>query len=233
MGKDRELIALIDLIYDAALDSDLWPVVLIKLADAVGAAQIAMPSLDWRSNNFATIAPRTDPDLLASYKEYWAFNEPVLPRAVLRPVGEIYTLDSLTPREELRSTPVFNEWWRPAGYGVAAMGANLVAENRFSASLCIVNAPGKDSLAAEQKHVFEVVLQHIGRAVNINRRLWDLELKYATTSERFETLPQGALLADASARVVRANIVAKAMLDAGGGIFLDNGRRADLFVPRF
>lgn len=45
-------------------------------------------------------------------------------------------------------------------------------------------------------------------------------------TERFETLPQGALLADVSARVVCANAAAKAMLDDGGAIFLDKGRLA-------
>ena len=45
-------------------------------------------------------------------------------------------------------------------------------------------------------------------------------------TERLETLQQGALLADASGRVVRANTAAKAMLDDGTGIFLDNGRLA-------
>ena len=45
-------------------------------------------------------------------------------------------------------------------------------------------------------------------------------------TERLETLQQGALLADASGRVVRANAAAKAMLDDGTGIFLDNGRLA-------
>jgi hypothetical protein len=68
----EELIVLIDLIYEAALDGELWPGVLIKLADAMGAAQISMPSFDRRANIFTTIAPRFDPELLASYKEYWS-----------------------------------------------------------------------------------------------------------------------------------------------------------------
>jgi len=111
-GRDIELIALINLIYEAALDSDLWPSVLVRLADAVGAAQVAMPSMDRRANIVATIAPRFDPDLLASWKEYWAFHDPALARATFRPAGEIYTLDSLMPREEFAATPVFNEFWR-------------------------------------------------------------------------------------------------------------------------
>ena len=46
MSRGIELIALIDLIYEAALDNVLWPGMLIKLADVMGAAQVAMPSMD-------------------------------------------------------------------------------------------------------------------------------------------------------------------------------------------
>jgi hypothetical protein len=68
MTVEKQLFSLTDLIYQAVLDSDLWPSVLLKLADAAGVAQIAMLSFDWCANVFATIAPRLDPDLLFSYE---------------------------------------------------------------------------------------------------------------------------------------------------------------------
>ena len=122
------------------------------------------------------------------------------------------------PREEFAATPVFNEVWRPAQLSLAAAGANLLVEDQFSALICFSNAPGKDSLTAEQIHIFEALLRHLTRAVRISRRLWELELKHVAATERLETLQQGALLADASGRVVRANTAAKAMLDDGSGI---------------
>jgi len=231
MSGDKELIALIDLIYEAALDNDLWPGVLIKLADAMGAAQVAMPSMDLRANVVATIAPRFDPDLLTSWKEYWAFRDPVLARAIGRPAGEIYTLDSLMPREEFAATPVFNELWRPAEYSLATLGANLLVEDQFTSLICFSNAPGNDSLTARQMLIFQAVLRHLTRALRINRRLWELEIKHVAATERFDAFSQGALLADAWGRVVRANAAAKAMLDKGSGIILDKGRLAAAGCP--
>jgi DNA-binding CsgD family transcriptional regulator/PAS domain-containing protein len=226
MSRDKELVALIDLIYEAALDNDLWPGVLTKFADAMGAAQVAMPSMDLRANVVATIAPRFDPDLLTSWRDYWAFRDPVLLRAMSRPAGEIYTLDKLMPREEFAATPVFNELWLPAEYSLATVGASLVVEDHFSALVCISNGPGKDCLTAEQMQIFGVVVRHLARALRINRRLWELELKHVAATERFEAISQGALLADASGRVVRANTAAKAILDEGRGIIVDKGRLA-------
>jgi DNA-binding CsgD family transcriptional regulator len=231
MSQDKELIALIDLIYEAALDNDLWPSVLIGLADAMGAAQVAMPSMDLRANVVATIAPRFDPDLLETWKNYWAFRDPVLLRAISRPAGEIYTLDTLMPREEFAATPVFNELWVPAEYSLATVGASLVAEDHFSALVCISNARGKDCLSPEQLQIFEAVVRHFARALRINRRLWELELNHVAATARFEAFSQGALLADASGRVIRANAAGKAMLDDGRGINLDKGRLAATGCP--
>lgn len=191
----------------------------MALPDAVGAAQIAMLSVDRRANVVSTFAPRLDPDLLASWQKYWAV--PVLARASLRPTGEIYTLDSLMPREEFVATRFFNEFWRPAQLGLSAAGANLLVEDQFSALIFFSNAPDKEFLTTQQMHIFEVVLRHLSRAVRISRLLWEQELKHVAATERLNALQQGALLADASGRVVYANAVAKAMLDDRDGIFLD------------
>ena len=222
----EQLIVLIDLIYEAALDGGLWPGVLIKLADAMGAAHVSITSRDRSADTFAAITPRTDPDFVASYRDYWAFHNPLIPATALRPVGEIYSLDSLMPREDFSATPVCNEWWLPAGRGLAAFGANLLVENQFSALISVANAPDKDGPTVAQTRVFEATLRHIIRAVHISRRFWALDLGPATAPEHLENLPQAIFLAGASASVVFANAAAKAMLDAGDGMLLRDGRLA-------
>jgi DNA-binding CsgD family transcriptional regulator len=224
VSRNKDLIALINLIYEAALDGDLWPGVLMAIAQAVGAVQIALTSMDRRTNAVATIAPRFDPDLLALWQDYWAV--PALAQAALHSAGKIYTLDDLMPREEFVTTQFFKEFWQPAQLGLSAAGANLLIEDQFSTLVCFSDAPGKESLTAQQIHIFEVALQHVTRALRISRRLWELECERAASATQVDTLRRGVLLADASGRVVRANDTARAMLDDGDGIFLDNGRLA-------
>jgi DNA-binding CsgD family transcriptional regulator len=226
MSKETEPEDLVDLIYEAALESNLWPNVLVRLAEAMGALQVAMPSLDRRANVFAAIAPRLDADMLTSYKEYWAFHDPALARATAQPVGEIYNLDSLMPRDEFAATPVFNEFWRPAEFSLDLLGATLLVEDQLSALICFSNSPGKKPVTVGQMRTFKTVLPHLVRAVRISRQLRDLEFKGVVATERLETLPEGALLTDPSARVIWANAAAKLMLDEGGGVFLDKGRLA-------
>jgi DNA-binding CsgD family transcriptional regulator len=226
MSHGTELIALIDSIYEAVLDSRLWSSVLVRLADTMGAAHIAMPSINWREHTVATIAPRCDPGLLQSWQKYWVFHDPVLLQATLHPVGKIYTIDSFMPREEFAATPVFNEFWRPAKLSLSAAAANLLVEDRFSALIFFSNAPGKDFPTSQQMHFFEAALRHLIRAVRMSRLLWELELAHVAEAERLDFLRGGALIVDALGRVVRANTASRAMLDEGSGIFLDKGRLA-------
>jgi hypothetical protein len=187
MDPDNELEALVDMIYDAALNSELWAGVLTRFADAIGVPQVAMPSFDGRANVFSAIAPRLDPDLVASYREYWAFHDPILARAVLHPAGEIYTVDSFMPREEFAATPVFNEFWRPAKYGLETVGTNLLVEDELSALICFSTGPGKEPMTEMQMHMFHTLLPHLTRAVRISRQLWQEKFKHAVATEQLET----------------------------------------------
>ncbi len=224
MNCSEALIELIDYTYRAVLDAQLWPAFLDKLADALGAHQAVMPSFDWHANVFATIAPRTDPEALTVYEHYWAFRDEAAARTFQLPAGVICSLDDIMPREDFAATPVFNEYWRPNGYGLAAMGANLVREEGFSALICVFKTPGADSFTSEQRRFLAALLPHVMRAVRLSRRFFNLEIDTAALPARFEALDQGVLLTDAFARVVRANPAAKAVLDEANGIFLREGR---------
>ena len=226
MTCSEALVDLIDQTYRAVLDTQLWPAFLNKLADAVGAHQAVMPSFDWQANVFATIAPRTDPEALTIYKNHWAFRDEAAARTALQPTGIIRSLDDIMPREDFAATPVFNEYWRPNGYGLAVMGANLVREEGFSALICVFGAPGAESFTSEQRQFLSALLPHIMRAVRLSRRFFNLEIDTAAFPKRFEALDHAVLLTDAFARVVRANPAAKAALGEANGIFLRGGRLA-------
>jgi len=223
LNEDSELIALIDFIYAAVLDGDLWPTVLAKLADATGALQAVIGTLDRRTDTYASISRRADPNLQASYKNYWAFHNPIWTKSTVLPVGEVFSLDALMPRQDFAKTPIFNEWWKQADYGLAMLLASLPVEDRSSSLICVINAPGNDALTSEQTRVFEAAARHVSRAVRVHRQLWKLDLMHDTGPERFESLRQGAILVDAAGNVLLANAPARAILETRNGLVLKGG----------
>ena len=201
MGMEDELLALIDLIYEASFDSTLWPTALTRLADTTGTAQVGLGALDRRAHTFDSIAPRTDPVMHASYQNYWAFNDPRWPLAAQQPAGKIFSFDSIISRKEFFATPVFNEWFRPAEFGPAMIGANLLVGDQVSTLICLANAPKNDHITGKQTRAFKAALPHLDRAVRIHRELRMADLDHDTFPERLECLQRSVMLVDGAARV--------------------------------
>jgi len=105
MSIEDDLLASIDLIYGSSFDSTLWPRALISLADNMRTAHITLSTMDFCAQTYLSIAPRTDPDMTAIYRQYWAFHNPVWRLSATRPAGEVYLLDSLVPRGSSQPHP--------------------------------------------------------------------------------------------------------------------------------
>ncbi len=223
MSIEDDLLASVDLIYEASFDSTLWPRALISLADNVGAAHVTLSAMDRRAGTYFSIAPRTDPAMTAIYRQYWAFRNPVWGLSAAWPAGEVYLLDNLIPRECFAATAVFNEWFRPAEFGLATMSANLFAGDGLSALIAVANAPGKDEITGEQKHIFKAAVPHIDRAVRIHRELRMCTLDHDTDPKRLESLQCSVILVDGAARVLFANAAARRLFSSGSGLAFKGG----------
>ncbi len=223
MSKDDDVSALIDLIYETAFDDTLWAATLTRLADTMGAAQIGLLSLDRRARTFDSLAPRCDPAMDAIFKNYWAFHNPLWPHTIKRPVHEIFWTYSLIPPKNLVASPFYNEWMRPAGFGAAAIGTNLLVGNEASTMLSVGNAPGKDEISAEQTHVFEAVVKHVSRAIHIHRKLQLRDLGHDTAPDQLEHLARGVMLVDGAARVLFANSAARTLVNSARGLAIKGG----------
>jgi hypothetical protein len=223
MSMEDDLLASINLIYEASFNSALWPTALISLADSLKTAHVGLSARDFCDQTYESIAPRTDPVMTALYRQYWAFHNPVWSLSATRPAGEVYLLDSLIPREDFATTPVFNEWFRPAKFGLATMSANLFVGDRFSALIAIANAPGNDEITGEQMRIFKAALPHLQRAVLIHRELRMRDLDHDTAPERLERLKCSVMLVDGAARVLFANAAARTLLGSGAGLAFKDG----------
>jgi hypothetical protein len=223
MGREDRLRDAIDVIYQAVLDASLWPQALMRLADAVGVAHVGFAAFDHRTCRFDALAPRIDPLLVASYKDYWAFHDPLWPRLAAEPAGKLFPHNSVISHEDYSATEVYNEWFRPAKVGLSLIGAKLPSDEQISAAIFAANPPENDEIDSEQVQTLKAALPHFDRAVRIHRLLRVQDLDHDTAPGRLEGLGMGVLLVDASAKVLFANAWARALLVAGSGLTLRGG----------
>ncbi len=223
MGREERLRDSIDCLYQAVLDAALWPQALTRLADVIGVAHLGFAAFDHRACRFEALAPRIDPLMVASYKDYWAFRDPLWPRLAAEPAGKHFAHNSVIPRDDYAATEVYNEWFRPAKVGLPVIGAKLPADEQISAAVFAAGQSGSIEINSEQEAAFKSALPHFDRAVRMQRLLCIKDLGHDTAPDKLEALGYGVLLVDGTARVLFANAWAQALLMAGGALTLKGG----------
>jgi DNA-binding CsgD family transcriptional regulator/PAS domain-containing protein len=219
---------LIGLIYDAALDPDACPVMLNRLADTLSARCSAIASHNSRTNRTAITAPRTDPEYLRSFIEYWADRAFVWKGAEELPVGTVMVREMIVARDEFCRTDYYNEWCKPQGVE-AVVAANLVVEGSLSTVIAAHRPYAEGDFDETEMRLFAELIPHLQRAVQMQSRLAGLDGLLEGSAEILNRLLQGVLLVDADARIIFANRAAEEMLRAGRGLSVGcNGLRAEI-----
>lgn len=224
-GSSDDALDVIDRIYEAAIDDELWPDALVALTEAIGGAQVMMGVND-PAGERTVIAPRMDPEAVASYRDHWGRHDMLWRRTNRAPVGEILHAEDYAPRQELERTEFYNEWHRPLGIGAAGLGVNLFVENGLPAVCGIKRALGDDGFSADQVALFTRVAPHLRRAVDVQRRLRHLELARSASSAAGRKGGACVILVDSARRPLDADAGGRALLDARDGLCLETGRLA-------
>ena len=218
---------IIGLIYDAALDPEAWPVMLNRLADALSAQCSVIGSLNSSTNAAAMTAPRTDPEYLRSFAEYWMGHAFMWKVGAKLPLGTVVIREMIISRDEFCRTDYYNEWCKPQGVE-AAIATNLLVEGPLSTVIAAYRRYARGDFDATETRLFAEIIPHLQRALQLQLRLAGLDGLPEGSAEILNQLAQGVLLVDGEAQVIFANRAAEGILCAGQGLLLGrDGLRAD------
>ena len=214
MAHDETLTRLIATIYDAALDSTLWPEALTAIADFVDGRVGGLLTRDTaRREVNAHWHAGGDPHYLQLYADTYSRLGPV---ATSPPgnVGQIVSIPDLVPYDEFRRGRFFREWAEPQGWVDVA-----VALLDKSASGCAYLSMSRDRetgmVDATMRERMALVVPHVRRAVLVGKAIEFKQAETATFMDVLEGLSIGVFLIDANGRIVHANAAGSGMLGAG------------------
>ncbi len=194
----------IALIYEAALDQQMWPHVADRLADAAGATVCQISTYDEITQTSANVAPRVPADALRSYAEYWVHQNPLVAAGRRQPLGKVLSIHDLIARDELVTTAIYGGFLAPLGLE-EKLGAKLLDDGSCWAAFGVWR-PSRmgpfDRPIAER--LIELV-PHLQRALQINARTAELEMTRTASAELLNGLQQPVLLVDAACRMLFAN----------------------------
>lgn len=173
---DDALLDLIDCIYAASLDRQLWPKVMNRMADLMGAAEATLHFSDAGTGQRVVVAPRADPDYLASYREHWVRLNPLMRHIGKVRSGVLVHFATIVPPDEFERTAFFNDWWAPQGLGTGGMGITLMSGGHAWAG-CAVHPASRRPFKGEAEALFAALRPHLVRAFEIQSRLGSLEVE--------------------------------------------------------
>ncbi|MEH2609127.1 helix-turn-helix transcriptional regulator [Bradyrhizobium sp. AZCC 1693] len=220
-GEDQVL-DLVGSIYEAALDTQLWPDILNRIGDVVGGPQVMFGVYDPAIGLLDLLAPRVDPELTRSLFD-WAPRNPLLPLGIGQPPGKVFTCGDFITQEEFTGTAFYHEWWRPAGYDTEPLTTNLLVDGAASGIFTSYGLLNRTPFDSRQKRLFAALAQHLVRAVALQRRMYRLTVTNESALIGLDRLQQGFLLVDAEARAIFVNRAARALLDSRDGLRLEAG----------
>jgi DNA-binding CsgD family transcriptional regulator/PAS domain-containing protein len=222
---EQELSNLIALIYDAAVDFDLWAVAMARLADAVGANTAAVGIYDSSTQRLAHVAARVDPEYQRRYLDYWATRNFLWEHSAREPVGRLWRFETFVAREDFNRSAFYNEWWRPQAMDFA-LGTNVLVDGPASGVVTAYRSRHAGDFDGAETRLFALLAPHFQRATQLHLRLTAAEIQRTSSAAALDRMPQGAMLVDAAARVLFANRAAEAVLASRRGLRRDDNALA-------
>jgi DNA-binding CsgD family transcriptional regulator len=225
----EEYADLVGRIYDAALDPQLWPQTMERLAAAVGATAAGLMLTDPVRQRLAAVSVGVNPDAIEAYNRYYWRIDPLAPVVARMPTGLVFTDRSMVPRAELERTELHNDWAQPQGVEDSAF-AVLMRDGSSMGAFCLGAPVRADAFGrTDSLRLLQLLVPHLQRAA---RTQWAVEAAVAGRNVAFAALARlhhGVVLLAAGGKVLFANDAATRLCSVNDGLTIGSaGLRAAL-----
>lgn len=224
---------LIEKIYAAVNLPELWAEVLAETSRHLGGGSIAFFA---GAPNVSTPALMTSVEMDAkvwdSYAEYFAGINPIMQRAEksLSPT-ETWFSDRIINDREFERTEFCVDFFEPNEM-FYSVGIRLAADNMPPANLSCQRAREAGAFGGHADLVLRTLRPHLQQALLLRKRLSELHSEAAGLRTIVDSYHHAVMGIDAQERVTFASAAAEALLRAGTGVCLRDGRLMCVY-PRY
>jgi DNA-binding CsgD family transcriptional regulator/PAS domain-containing protein len=213
--SDKRADRLLDLIYDAAIDEELWRSVLTEIADLTGSqGGVLFGQSTQVSQAYFSYVGRLSEECNRTYQQRHVHNpwsEVMVPRSSdRRQLGCIVLSDEVVPLSSLRVTPFFDEVLSPEDIAHGAM-VSLATKDGFLAGFNLCRSERQGPLSQEAQRFIERLVPHMRRSLDLGFRIEGYRALQRAEHSVLDRLSAGVILLDRRQRVVYANAAARAL----------------------
>jgi DNA-binding CsgD family transcriptional regulator/PAS domain-containing protein len=228
--SDKRVDRLLDLIYDAATEQELWRSVLTEIADLTKSQGGVLFGQSVRASRvYFEFNGRLSEECNRVYRErhmqnLWSMG------MESRPVGRIVLSDEIIPLSSLRPTLFFEEVLRPQDVAHNVMIA-LAAKDDFCAAFNLCRSVRQGDLGRDERGLLGRLVSHLQRAFLLGFRLDAYRALQCSEYQVLDQLSVGVILLDRRARIVYVNRMARSLDADAGPLQLRNATVTTLSPP--
>jgi DNA-binding CsgD family transcriptional regulator/PAS domain-containing protein len=199
---------LLDLIYDAATEHELWCHVLTRIADLTHSQGGILFGVSIAAQRvYFDFNGRMNEECKRAFQERHMVN-PWSSYMIHQPVGRLVASDEAVDIAELRASAFYDEVLRPQGVEHSGMMA-LAARDDFRAAFNICRSAAEGPLSEEEKRTIEWLTPHMRRSMTLGFRLDSYRALQQAAFDVLDRLSDGVIVLDGGARVRFANAAAR------------------------
>ena len=220
----------LDFVYDAALTTELWPLVVERLAGMVGGGGGVLVDQSLQTGQGEAVIVGADPSALTPYFGYYASRNVLLhtpdPRGFMRGwTPRILTDEDWLPKEELVRSEYYNDFLRPLDIHSVLM-IRLAAQDLNMINLNIGRPEQFGQFSTADIELVARIHPHLIRSFRLGRKIAADRRVDAGAAEFLDRSPHAVFLVGLDGRVRHANGAAESLVAAGIGVTLIGGRLA-------
>ena len=198
-----KLSAVIEDIYDAAIDPTLWQQALGSVCAFVGGSSAVLYWHDSATQRSEAVhLYNVDPYYLRLYFDKYLPLNPMFPAATFVDEGVVVADEDIMPRAELNKTRFYKEWIKPQG----TLGALSVNLEKGVARASMINVRMTVPLRDDMRRRLGLLAPHLQRAVAISRLFDQSEATEQALTKSLDHVEAPVFLIGANAEVAAVSI---------------------------
>jgi DNA-binding CsgD family transcriptional regulator len=221
---------LLDLIYDAATEQELWRSVLTAIADLTSSHGGILYGQSFAARKvYFDYNGRLSEECNRVYQDRHMSN-PWSNAMAPQPVGRIVLSDEIIPLSSLRSTLFFEEVLRPQDVAHNAM-IRLAGKDGFHAAFNLCRSARQGPFGEGERRLLGALIPHMRRSIQLGFRIDSYRALQQGAFAALDRLSVGVILLDRQARIAYLNAAARAFGGDGGALQLANATVSTVSPP--
>ena len=223
MHSEKVFLDLVDCVYAAAEDPNLWDAFLERIGGVVGSTLNALVFEDVRTRH-ASVARSVgfDPAFIPAYESYFAARNAWMLAATPGRfgAGSIATSEELLPDAVFLQTEYYTDFLRKMGSRYL-VGAFVSRDANALAHLSLIAPKRRGPFGHDDVTLLRKLTPHLRRALELHRRIADLAADRRLAMEALDRVDVGLVVVDRRSRVLLTNRAAEAIFVARDGLSLN------------